>query len=439
MGSRKNSSHPVRSRSGRAKNEPPPRHFLKTLGPGLITGASDDDPSGIATYSQAGAQFGYGMLWTMVIVYPLMAAIQEISALVGRVTGCGIAGNMRAHYSAWLTYPVIFLLVVANTINLAADISAMGAALKLLIGGPALAYSAAFAIISVVLQILIPYNKYAAILKWLTLALFAYVATVFVVRVDWGQALRGAFIPMMNFDPRSVTMLIAVLGTTISPYLFFWQAASEVEEVEANHGEKALKEAPSQAPQQIQRIQIDTYLGMAFANLVAFFIILTVAATLHASGRTEIETAAQAAEALRPVAGRFAFLLFSLGIIGTGMLALPVLGGSAAYAVGEALEWPVGLERKARQAKGFYGVLTVATLIALALDFTGIDPIKALFWTAVINGIIACPIMIVMMHITTNKRVMKQFVLSRRLRITGWIATAVMIIAAAGLFLTMGK
>lgn len=439
MSNRKNLSHPIRSRSRRGKDEPPPRRFLKTLGPGLITGASDDDPSGIATYSQAGAQYGYGMLWTMVIVYPLMAAIQEISALVGRVTGCGIAGNMRAHYSAWLTYPIIFLLVVANTINLAADISAMGAALKLLIGGPALIYSATFAITSVVLQILIPYNKYAGILKWLTLALFAYVATVFVVRVDWAQTLRGAFIPMMNFDARSATMLIAILGTTISPYLFFWQAASEVEEVEANHGEKALKEAPRQAPEQIQRIQIDTCLGMAFANLVAFFIILTVAATLHASGKTEIETAAQAAEALRPVAGRFAFLLFSIGIIGTGMLALPVLGGSAAYAVGEALKWPVGLERKARQAKGFYGVLAVATLVALALDFTGIDPIKALFWTAIINGVIACPIMVVMMHITTNKRVMKQFVLSRRLRITGWIATAVMIIAAAGLFLTMGK
>lgn len=379
------------------------------------------------------------MLWTIVIVYPLMAAIQEISALVGRVTGCGIAGNMRAHYSAWLTYPVIFLLVVANTINLAADISAVGAALKLLVGGPAFIYSALFAITSVVLQILIPYNKYAGILKWLTLALFSYVATVFVVRVDWGQALRGAFIPSMNFDARSATMLIAILGTTISPYLFFWQAASEVEEVEANHGEKALKEAPSQAPEQIQRIQIDTYLGMAFANLVAFFIILTVAATLHASGKTEIETAAQAAEALRPVAGRFAFLLFSLGIIGTGMLALPVLGGSAAYAVGEALKWPVGLERKARQAKGFYGVLILATLVALALDFTGIDPIKALFWTAVINGVIACPIMAVMMHITTNKRVMKQFVLSRRLRITGWIATGVMIMAAAGLLLTLKK
>lgn len=419
--------------------EPPPRRFLKTLGPGLITGASDDDPSGIATYSQAGAQFGYGMLWTMVIVYPLMAAIQEISALIGRVTGIGIAGNMRRHYSGWLMYPVIILLVVANTINLAADISAMGAALKLLIGGPALVYSTLFAVTSVGLQILIPYNRYAGILKWLTLALFTYVATVFVVHVDWGQALRGAFIPMMRFDARSTTMLIAILGTTISPYLFFWQAASEVEEVEAHQGEKALKQAPRQAPKQIRRIEIDTYLGMAFANLVAFFIILTVAATLHASGKTEIDTAAQAAEALRPLAGRFAFLLFSLGIIGTGLLALPVLGGSAAYAVGEALKWPVGLERKARQAKGFYGVLALATLIALALDFTGIDPIKALFWTAVINGVIACPIMVVMMHITTNKKVMGQFVLSNRLRITGWIATAVMIIAAAGLFLTFGN
>ena len=437
MSSRKQSRRTSSNRP--LKDEPPPRRFLKTLGPGLITGASDDDPSGIATYSQAGAQFGYGMLWTMVIVYPFMAAIQEISALVGRVTGCGIAGNMRAHYPGWLTYPVIFLLVTANTINLAADISAMGAALKLLTGGPALLYSAMFAITSVVLQILIPYNKYASILKWLTLALFSYVATVFVVRVDWMQTLRGAFIPRMNFDVRSTTMLIAILGTTISPYLFFWQAAAEVEEVEANRHEKPLREAPNQAPEQMQRIQIDTYLGMAFANIVAFFIMLTVAATLHASGTTEIETAAQAAEALRPVAGNFAFLLFSVGIIGTGMLALPVLGGSAAYAVGEALKWPVGLERKAREAKGFYGVLAFATLVALALDFTGIDPIKALFWTAVINGVIACPIIAVMMHITTNKCVMKQFVLSPRLRIMGWMAAVLMVAAAAGLFLTLGK
>ena len=439
MSSKKKTSRNHTAKKRTSRSEPPPRKFLKTLGPGLITGASDDDPSGIATYSQAGAQFGYGMLWTMVLVYPLMAAIQEISALVGRVTGSGIAGNMRRYYSGWLMYPVITLLLIANTINLAADISAMGAALKLLIGGPALIYSASFAIVSVVLQILIPYNRYAGILKWLTLALFSYVATVFVVHVDWAQTLRGAFVPSLAFDARSATMLIAILGTTISPYLFFWQASAEVEEVEANDREKPLKEAPRQAPKQIQRIQIDTYLGMAFSNVVAFFIILTVAATLHSQGKTEIQTAAQAAEALRPVAGRFAFLLFSLGIIGTGMLALPVLAGSAAYAVGEALRWPVGLERKAREAKGFYGVLAFATAIALGLDFTGIDPIKALFWTAVINGIISCPIMAVMMHMTSNTKVMGKFVLSRRLQITGWIATGVMVLGAVGLFATLGK
>ncbi|HKQ40260.1 MAG TPA: divalent metal cation transporter [Verrucomicrobiae bacterium] len=421
------------------KSEPPPRKFLKTLGPGLITGASDDDPSGIATYSQAGAQYGYGMLWTMVLVYPFMAAIQEISAMIGRVTGRGIAGNMRQHYSGWIMYPVVSLLLVANTINLAADINAMGTALKMIIGGPALIYSTCFALVSLTLQILIPYNRYAGILKWLTLALFSYAATLFVVHVDWAAAAKGAFIPSFSFDAKTALILVAILGTTISPYLFFWQSSAEVEEVEANTKEKPLKTAPGQAPRQMQRIQLDTYFGMAFANLIALAIMLTVAATLHQKGAREIETAAQAAEALRPIAGPFAFLLFALGIIGTGMLALPVLGGSAAYAIGEALKWPVGLERNALEAKGFYGVLAVATLIALALDFHGLDPIKALFWTAVINGVISCPIMVVMMHMTSNRRVMGQFVLPRRLRITGWLATAMMIAAAAGLFITIKK
>ena len=420
-------------------DEPPPRRFLKLLGPGLITGASDDDPSGIATYSQAGAQYGYGMLWTMLFVYPLMVSIQEISARIGRVTGNGIAGNMRRYYSRWVLYPVVFLLLVANTINLAADLSAMGAAVKLLIGGPAHLYIILLAGISVVVQIRIPYTQYAKILRWLCLALFAYVATIFTVQINWGEALRGTFLPNLGLDGKSLTMFIAVLGTTISPYLFFWQASGEVEEVNKDEEAKPLKHAPEQAPKESARIVWDTYVGMAFSNLVAFFIILTVAATLHQQGKTEIETAAQAAEALRPVAGPLAFFLFAVGIVGTGMLALPVLAGSAAYAVGEALKWPTGLERKAHEAKGFYGVIAVATLLGIILNFTPIDPIKALIWTAVINGVTAAPLMVVMMLMTTNRKVMGQFTLSKYLRITGWLATALMMAATIGLFMTWGR
>ncbi|MBS0657241.1 MAG: Nramp family divalent metal transporter [Verrucomicrobia bacterium] len=418
-------------------DEPPPRRYLKMLGPGLITGASDDDPSGIATYSQAGAQFGYGMLWTMLFVYPLMAAMQEISALIGRVTGRGIAGNIRHYYSRWLLYPLVFSVLVANTINLAADLSAMGAALNLLVGGPALVYLVALAAVSVALQILVPYSRYAKILRWLCLALFAYVATVFIVRIDWGAALRGTFLPHLSLDSKYITMFVAVLGTTISPYLFFWQASGEVEEVTKNAAEKPLKQAPEQAPKQMERIKWDTYLGMAFSNVVAYFIILTAAATLNANGKTEIETAAQAAEALRPVAGPPAFFLFAAGIVGTGMLALPVLAGSAAYAVGEAMHWRTGLERKASEAKGFYAVIALATLIGVALNFWGLDPIKALFWSAVINGVVAAPLMVLMMIMTKNSKIMGKFTLDRRLLITGWIATVLMTGSAGALFWAM--
>jgi NRAMP (natural resistance-associated macrophage protein)-like metal ion transporter len=416
--------------------EPPPRRFLKMLGPGLVTGASDDDPSGIATYSQAGAQYGFGMLWTMVLVFPFMAAIQEISAMIGRVTGQGIAGNMRKHYPASVMYPVILLLLIANVINLTADLNAMGAALQLLIGGPALLYAAIFALVSVTLQIRIPYSRYANYLKWTCLVLFAYVGTIFVIKVDWGQALSGTFIPKLALDGAGITMLIAILGTTISPYLFFWQASGEVEELRAKRHEAPLKHAPQQAPKQIQRIQWDTYVGMSLSNVIAWFIILTVAATLHADGKTQIDTAAQAAESLRPVAGPMAFFLFSLGIIGTGMLALPVLAGSAAYAVGEAMRWPTGLERKAKEAKGFYGVIALATLLAVGLNFTKMDPIKALFWSAVINGVIAAPLMVLMMLMTTNRKVMGRMTLSRRLRILGWASTAMMVVASVAFFVS---
>jgi len=409
--------------------------FLKILGPGLITGAADDDPSGIATYSSVGAQYGYGMLWTMPFVYPFMAGIQEISARLGRVTGRGIAGNIRQFYPRWLLYILVGLLLFANIINLGADIGAMAAAINLLVGGPTLLYGVLLATFSVVLQILIPYQKYAAVLKCLTLSLFAYVGTVFAVEIDWAQAVRGTFVPNISLTSGYLGALVAVLGTTISPYLFFWQSGEEVEEMQSAPREKPLKQDPRQARPQLDRIKIDTYLGMAFSNFIAYFIILTVAVTLNAHGKRDIDTAAQAAEALRPIAGQFASLLFSLGIIGTGLLALPVLGGSAAYAVGEALHWPVGLERKASEAKAFYIVLAAATLIGVLLNFTRIDPIRALVWAAMINGITAAPVMCFMMLMASKRKIMGKFTLPLYLQILGWVATLIMAFAAAGMLL----
>ncbi len=415
------------------------RTVFDALGPGLITGASDDDPSGIATYSQVGAQFGYGMLWTMLFSYPLMAVIQAICGRIGRVTGHGIAGNLRRYYPNWLACLMVSLMVIANTINIGADIGAMGEALKLLIGGPALLYAAMFALISLLLQMFVRYTHYVRFLKWLTVALFSYVAVVFSVHVPWGAALRDTFVPHISFKTDYLTAFIAVLGTTISPYLFFWQASEEAEDVTAMPGEKPLKRAPEQAPTQLRRIKMDTAVGMAFSNLVAFFIMLTCAVTLHAHNVTNIDTAAQAAEALRPIAGKFTFLLFGMGIIGTGLLAVPVLAGSAAYAVGEIFRWPVSLEKTPWNAKGFYGVLAAATLIGLALNFTSINPIKALFWTAVINGVVAVPLMVMIMLLGNNPNAMGDFTLSSRSKVIGWAATLVMLAAAIGMFATWGK
>jgi NRAMP (natural resistance-associated macrophage protein)-like metal ion transporter len=415
------------------------RKTLKIFGPGLVTGAADDDPSGIATYSSVGAQFGYGMLWTMLFVFPFMAAIQEISARLGRVTGRGIAGNLRRFYPAWMVYLIIVLLLVANIINLGADIGAMGAAVELLVGGPTLLYCVLFALVSVLLQIFIPYKTYSAILKWLTLSLFAYVGTVFVVQINWSEAVRGTFLPNLSVKREYLAALIAVLGTTISPYLLFWQSQEEVELMQGPPGEETLKKAPSQAPEELRRIKIDTYVGMGFSNLIAYFIILSTAVTLHAHGKTDISTAAQAAEALRPIAGVFASLLFSLGVVGTGLLALPVLGGSGAYAVGEALRWPVGLERKAKEAKAFYAVLALSTLVGLALNFTKVDPIKALVWAAIINGVTAAPVMCFTMLLASRPKVMGQLTLPAYLKILGWTGAAIMIFAAVGMALTSGE
>jgi Mn2+/Fe2+ NRAMP family transporter len=318
-----------------------------------------------------------------------------------------------------------------------ADLNAMGASLQLVIGGWGQLYAALFAAGSVYLEIKLPYSRYAKYLKWLCLALFAYVATAFVVKIDWPKALKGTFVPHLAWNSESLTMLIAILGTTISPYLFFWQASGEVEELEAKDNDAPLKKAPQQAKRQMDRIHWDTTLGMAFSNVIAWFIMLTVAMTLHQQGKTEIQTAAQAAESLRPVAGPLAFYLFAAGIIGTGLLALPVLAGSAAYAVGEARRWPVGLERNARQAKGFYGVIAAATLLAVVLNFTRIEPMQALFWSAVINGVVATPVMVTMMLMTSNPKVMGKVPLPLWLRISGWLSTALMAAATVGFFATM--
>ena len=412
---------------------------FKTLGPGLITGAADDDPSGIATYSSVGAQFGYSMLWTMPLIYPFMTAIQEISARVGRVTGKGIAANMLRCYPRWLVCTIVGLLLFANIINLGADIGAMGAAVQLLIGGPAPLYCILLSCASVLLQVFMPYKKYAACLKWLTFSLFAYIGAAFAVEIDWHQALKATLVPSISFAPEYLAALVAVFGTTISPYLFFWQSAEEIEEMRSVPREKPLKRAPQQASSHFQRIRIDTYLGMAISNLIGYFIILTVAATLNASGETSIDTAARAAEALRPIAGPLATLLFAFGIVGTGLLALPVLAGSAAYAVCEAFRWPASLERKLNKAKAFYAILALAIVIGLSLNFTSVNPISALVWAAVINGVTAAPLMCFIMLIACNRALMGKFVIPLYLRILGWMGTTIMTLAAIGMFLPRGK
>ncbi len=423
-----------------ARVKQPERPKLRDIiGPGLITGASDDDPSGIATYSQAGAQFGYGMGWTLLLSYPLMCAIQLISAQIGRVTGHGLAGNLRRYYPAPLLYGIISLLLMANVINIGADLGAMAAAVKLLIGGPLLLYVAAFAVVTVALEVYVRYSRYVSVLKWLTLSLFAYVATVFVVGVSWPDVARNLVLPQIQLSGDYLTVVVAILGTTISPYLFFWQAEQEVEEEQENPTARPLKHAPEQAPQELQRMRLDTFVGMGLSNLVALFIILTTAATLHAHGQTDIQTSSQAAEALRPIAGPFAFTIFALGIIGTGLLALPVLAGSAAYAVGESLHWPVGLAKRPHRAKAFYGAIAVATVVGGLMNFSSIDPVKALFWSAVVNGVVAAPVMAMMMLLASRQDVMGEFVLGPWLKRIGWLATGVMLLAAIGMFATWGS
>jgi len=410
-----------------------PAGFLRSLGPGLVTGAADDDPSGIGTHSQVGAQFGYGLAWTFVLSFPLMVVIQQVAAEIGRVTGDGIARNLRRHYPRPLLWAMVALLLVANIVNLGADLSAMGAALALLAGGNAGLYTLLFGIVCVVLEVWLSYPRYAAILKWTTLSLFTYVAVVAVAQVPWGRALTALVVPELQWNAAYATAMVAILGTTISPYLFFWQAAQEIEEQHRHHA-KPLCVAPREAGPELRRIRTDTLVGMAFSSIVSLAIVFATAATLNANGITDIETSAQAAEALRPVAGQFAFAMFALGIIGTGLLAVPVLAGSAAYAVTEMAGKAGSLDAKPLHARLFYATIAVTTLAGAALTSVAIDPVRALYWAAVVNGVLAAPLMAVMMLIVRNKRAMGQLTLSPAATVLGWGATLVMAAATVLFF-----
>ena len=417
----------------RSEVKKPKNLVLRLLGPGLVTGAADDDPSGIATYSQAGAQFGYGLLWTVFLTTPFMIAIQLVSARIGRVTGKGLAANVMELAPRWLVLALIFLLVTANTFNIAADIAAMGESLSLVIGGLNHEHALIFASVSTLLQVFVPYRRYSPVLKFLTLSLFAYVATALTVRIPWSTALLAAIWPSPVINADYFQMVVAVLGTTISPYLFFWQASQEVEEMKGK-GRRPLRELAKGGVTEIDRIEIDTTVGMIFSNVIAFSIILTTAAVLNAHGVTNVNSATQAAEALRPLAGDFTFVLFALGIIGTGLLAIPVLAGAAAYGVAEAFGWQATLQAKAPDAVGFYTIIAAATVIGFGLGFTGIDAIHMLVWSAVLNGIVAVPIMAMMMVIVANAGLMGRFRASSRLVVLGWIGTGLMAMAVIALF-----
>ncbi len=405
----------------------------RVLGPGLIAGASDDDPSGIATYGQVGAQFGYALGWTLLFSYPLMVAIQMISARIGRTTGLGIAGVLRRYYSPWLLHGTVVLLLVANTINLGADLGAMADAAGLFLPGPRAAYIVLFSLACIYMQVFLRYARYVGILKWLTLALFAYLAALITVHVDWNDLAGGLLVPKLGGNADYLTSIVAVFGTTISPYLFFWQSAEEVEDMQVDPRRTDLLQAPQQGREALRRIELDTVVGMAFSNIVALAILVTTAATLHTRGITDIKTSAQAAEALRPIAGQFSFAVFALGIVGTGLLAVPVLAGSGAYALGEALRWPTGFSRYWREAKAFYATVALATLIGMGMNFAGVNPIRALYWSAVLNGVVAVPVMATMMRMAARADIMGPFAVLGWLRWLGWAATAVMGLTVVGL------
>lgn len=411
---------------------------LSRLGPGFISGVADDDPSAIATYSQAGAQFGTGMLWTALLSYPLMAASQEISARVARVTGRGIAANLLKHYSRTPVLCLVLLIFVSNTINIGADLAGMGAAMGLFLGRDAYGvFALVLGLFCLLAQIFLPYRRYAWLLKWMSVSIFSYVGIVFFVHVPWTAVLRDTLVPHLPRSRDEWMMLVAVLGTTVSPYMFFWQAALELEEQRATPGERPLRAAPEQAPQQLGALRLDTFVGMGISNLVAFFIMLTTALTLHAHGVTHIETAAQAAQALRPVAGPLAFALFALGVVGTGLLAVPALAGSAAYALSEVMHWPAGLDRSPWRARGFYLVICAAIAIGIGISLAGIDPIRALIVSSMINGLISVPILAAMTAMASSRRIMGELPIPPALRWAGWITTSAMVVCAIALGVTM--
>ena len=410
-------------------------HPLARVGPGLITGVADDDPSGIATYSQAGAQFGLNMLWTMPVCFPLMSAVQVMCARIGRVTGKGLAANIKASFPPAVLYGAVLLLLIANTLNIAADVAAMGEVAELVTGFNRHLMTAVFVFATLLLQVFVPYHRYVEFLKWLTLSLLSYAAVLFTVHVPWGQVALHTFLPSFKFDSNAAAVIVGIFGTTISPYLFFWQASEEVEDMLEEPVSAPLKRNPKAAGKELRRIRWDTWSGMFYSDLTAFFIILATGVTLHAAGVTNIETAAQAANALRPLAGDFAFLIFALGILGVGMIGVPVLAGSAAYAMCEAMGWKWGLERKATDARGFYGVIAVSVLAALAIQYSPISPMKALFWSAVINGVAAVPLMVLIVLLVSRKSVMGEYTSGWVIVGLGWVATALMAAASVRMFM----
>ena len=416
------------------------RHPMSRVGPGLITGVADDDPSGIVTYSQAGAQFGLNMLWTMPLAYPLMSAVQAICARIGRVTGRGLADNIKRSFHPAVLFGVVFLLLIANVLNIAADVAAMGEVAELVTGLDRHLMTAGFVFASLLLQIFVPYHRYVFFLKWLTLSLLAYAAVLLTVNVPWGEVLLRTVWPQITFDASTAAVVVGIFGTTISPYLFFWQASEEVEDMNATATQDTPGALPlildgRQAQSELRRISWDTWSGMLYSNITSYFIILATAVTLHTAGITDITTAADAASALRPLAGDFAFILFAVGIIGVGLIGVPVLAGSAAYALAETMGWKWGLERTVKQAKGFYSIIAISVLAALAIQYSPISPMKALFWSAVINGVVAVPLLVVILLLASKESVMGDFVAPRSLQVLGWITTGVMGFAGVWMFI----
>ena len=410
-------------------------HPLSKLGPGLITGVADDDPSGIATYSQAGAQFGLNMLWTMPLAFPMMAAVQSMCANLGRVTGKGLAANIKVAFSPIVLQSVVLLLLIANTLNIAADLAAMGEVVELVSGVNRHLMTAIFVFGTLALQLFVPYHRYVYFLKWLTLSLLAYAAVLFTVHIPWEQVALRTVWPKFTPNATAAAVVVALFGTTISPYLFFWQTSEEVEDMQIKPRDESLKQDPRKAKKELRRIRWDTWSGMLYSNITAYFIILATAVTLNVAGVTDINTAAQAASALRPLAGEFAYLLFAFGILGVGLIGVPVLAGSGAYALSEAMGWHEGLERKVRDARGFYGIIAISVLVALAIQYSPISPMKALFWSAVINGVVAVPLVVVIIILVSKKSVMGDFTVSRPLAFLGWITAAVMGAAAVAMLI----